>query len=48
LKDYKKLADRLDGDIALLRDGRIEEAVLREAESERMIKAFKRKYPKEL
>lgn len=48
LKDYKELADRLDEDISLLRESKFAEAILREAESERMIAAFKRKYPKEL
>jgi hypothetical protein len=48
LKDYQKLANRLDEDIALLREGKFEEAVLREAKSDKMITEFKRKYPKEL
>jgi hypothetical protein len=41
------LSDRLDDDIRLLRDGKFEEAILREAKSDKMIWDFKRKYPKE-
>jgi hypothetical protein len=48
LEDYQKLANRLDEDIVLLREGKFEEAVLREAKSDKMITEFKRKYPKEL
>jgi hypothetical protein len=48
LKDYQKISDRLDDDIKLLRDGKFEEAILREAKSDKMIWEFKRKYPKEL
>lgn len=48
LKDYQKLANRLDEDIILLREGKLEEAILREAKSDKMIAEFKRKYPKEL
>jgi cell division protein YceG involved in septum cleavage len=48
LKDYQKLANRLDEDIILLREGKLEQAVLREAKSDKMIAEFKRKYPKEL
>jgi hypothetical protein len=48
LKDYQKISDRLDDDIKLLRDGKLEEAILREAKSDKMIWEFKRKYPKEL
>jgi hypothetical protein len=47
LSDYQKLSDRLDDDIKLLREGKLEEAVLREAKSDKMIYEFKRKYPKE-
>jgi len=47
LRDYQKLSDRLDDDIRLLRDGKFEEAILREAKSDKMIWDFKRKYPKE-
>ena len=48
LKDYQKLSDRLDDDIKLLRDGKFEEAILREAKSDKMVWEFKRKYSKEL
>jgi hypothetical protein len=48
LRDYQKLSDRLDDDIRLLRDGKFEEAILREAKSDKMVWEFKRKYPKKL
>jgi len=48
LKDYQKLSNRLDDDIRLLREGKFEQAILREAKSDKMIWEFKRKYPKEL
>lgn len=48
LRDYQDLANRLDEDILLLKEGKLEEAVLREATSDKMIAKFKRKYPREL
>ena len=45
LRDYEKLSNRLDNDIKLLRDKEFCKAVLREAESDRMVKEYYRKYP---
>lgn len=45
LKDYQQVADRLDQDITLLREGKVEEALLRESVSNRIVEEFCRKYP---
>ena len=46
INDFEKLAKRLDDDIILLREGKTHEAILRESESNQMVKHFQRKYTK--
>jgi len=46
INDFEKLAKRLDEDIILLREGKTYEAILRESESNQMVKRFQRKYTK--